>query len=202
MIIVCQPRHFHPVHWDQTTIIVCQSIGSRPIQAQELFTLVPHLFGTTSCCLSVKLFQLLPSRNIWRNISLTWPFPHRHRHDQCPVDVTELFLRFWCWTLIRLSCATESGFAWDMSAIEFWLIEYFIFHFVFGLFCFKNHTNRTLFNFFRHSTTDDISSVFLSWWTNYIEVTPKKSNTFLTNARNLYQKWEYLSLNLEIKQNV
>ena len=66
---------FVPVHWDQTTIIVCQSLGSRPILVQELFTLVPGLFGTTCRCLSVQPFQLLTLRNIWRHISLIWLFP-------------------------------------------------------------------------------------------------------------------------------
>ena len=35
----------------------------------------PRLSGTTCRCLSVQPFQLLPSRNIWRYISLTWPSP-------------------------------------------------------------------------------------------------------------------------------
>ena len=42
------------------------------------------------CCLSIQAFHLLPSRNIWRHISLTWPFPRRHWHALWPVDVTEL----------------------------------------------------------------------------------------------------------------
>ena len=58
------------------------------------------LCGTTSCCLSVQPLQLLPLRNIWRHISLIWPFPHRYRHSPWPVDVMELFPRFCCWTLI------------------------------------------------------------------------------------------------------
>ena len=95
--------HFPAVHWDQTMIIVCQSLGSRPTQVQEVLTLLPRLFGATCCCLSVQPFQLLPLRNIWRHISLTWPFPHRHRHAWWAVDVTELFPRFCCWTLIWLS---------------------------------------------------------------------------------------------------
>ena len=105
-----QPVYLHsmlavslpPVHRDQTTIIVCQSLGSRPTQVQEHFTLAPRLFGTTSHCLSVQLIQLLPSRNIWRHISLTWPLLHRYRHARWPVDVAELFPQFCCWTLIRL----------------------------------------------------------------------------------------------------
>ena len=93
----------HPVHWDRTMIIICQSLRSRPTEVQDLFTLLPRLFGTTCCCLSVQPYHLLPLRNIWRRISLTWPFPHRHRHARWHVDVTELFPRFCCWTLIRLS---------------------------------------------------------------------------------------------------
>ena len=65
------------------------------------FHLAPLLFGTTSRCLSVQPFQLLPSRNISRHISLTRPFSHRHRHARWPIDVTKLLHRFWCWTPIR-----------------------------------------------------------------------------------------------------
>ena len=114
-----------PVHWDQTMIIVCQSLGSRPIIVPELFTLVPHLFGTTSCCLSVQPVQLLPSRNLWRHISLIWPFPHRYRHSPWPVDVTEVFINFAVehWFGCR---ATEPGFAGDIGAIEVSLIDWLI----------------------------------------------------------------------------
>ena len=59
-----------PIHWDRTKVLVCRSLGSRPTQTQELFTLVPRLFGTTYYCLSIQPFQLLPSRNIWRHTSL------------------------------------------------------------------------------------------------------------------------------------
>ena len=61
---------------------------------QELFTLLPCLLGTTFRCLPVQPFRLLPSSNIWRHISLIWPFPHRLQHARWPVDVTELFLQF------------------------------------------------------------------------------------------------------------
>ena len=37
--------------------LVCRPLGSRPTQAQELFTFVPGLFGTTSHCLFVEPFQ-------------------------------------------------------------------------------------------------------------------------------------------------
>ena len=67
------------------------------------FHRVLRLFGITSYCLSIQPFQLLPSKSISGHISLTWPFPHRHQHARWPVDVTELFLRFCCWTLTQLS---------------------------------------------------------------------------------------------------
>ena len=65
----CLLHHSHPIHWDQTKVLVCQSIEERPTQAQEVFTLVPHLFGTTSRCLSAQPFHLLPSGNISRHIA-------------------------------------------------------------------------------------------------------------------------------------
>ena len=37
----CWLHHSHPVHWDQVTIIVCQSLGSRLTQVVDLFMLVP-----------------------------------------------------------------------------------------------------------------------------------------------------------------
>ena len=96
----CLPYHSHLVHWYPTKKLVCWSLGSRPAQAQELFTLVPPLFQTASRSLSFQLFHLLPSTNISRHISLSWTFSRRHRR---PVDVTELFHRFCCWTPSRLS---------------------------------------------------------------------------------------------------
>ena len=38
-----------------------------------------RLSGTTFFCLSIQPVQFLPSRSIWRHISLTWPFPRRYR---------------------------------------------------------------------------------------------------------------------------
>ena len=99
----CLLHHSNPVHCDEAVMIVCPSLGSRPTQMQELFTLGPCLFGTTCCCLPVQPLQLLPLRNIWRHISLTWPFPHRHQHTRWPVDVMEKCHWFCGWKLIRLS---------------------------------------------------------------------------------------------------
>ena len=50
--------------------------------ARAFHSCAPSLFWTTSHCLSVQPVQLLPSRNMWRHISLIWPFPHRYRHSQ------------------------------------------------------------------------------------------------------------------------
>ena len=121
----CLPHRLLPDHWDQTTIIFCQSLGSRPIMKQDIFTLVPHLFGTTSLCLSVQPFQLLPLRNIWRYISLTWPFPHRNRHAPGLLMLRKCFLNFAVkhWFGCR---ATEPDFVGDIGAIEVWLIDWLI----------------------------------------------------------------------------
>ena len=83
----CLPHRFLPVHRDQTMIIVCQSLGSRAILVLELSLLCPISLEQPPG-LSVQPVQLLPSRNIWRHISLIWPFPHRYRHSPWPVDVT------------------------------------------------------------------------------------------------------------------
>ena len=62
----------------------------------------------------------------WRHIALTWPFPHRYRHAQWPVDVTELFPRFCCWTLIRLSryWAWLRRAYWRYRKLIYWLIDW------------------------------------------------------------------------------
>ena len=118
----CLPYHFHSVHWDQTTIIVCQSLGSTPTQVQELFTLV-ELCATlwNNRPLSVRSVISVPTFKKYLNTHLfDLAFPHRYRW---PVDVMELFPRFCCSTLIRLS----RHWAWlcrDIGAWKFaWLIE-------------------------------------------------------------------------------
>ena len=93
---------------------------------QELFSLVPGLFGTASRCLSIQPFQLLPLGNIWSHISLTWPFPHRYRHPPWQVNVTELLDQFCCWTVIRLSrhWAWLRWWYWRYrNLIDWWLID-------------------------------------------------------------------------------
>ena len=124
----CLPHRFLPVHRDQSMIIVCQSLGSRPIVMLELFTLVPRLFGTTRRCLPVQPVQLLPSRNIWRHISLIWPFPHRCCHSTWPLDATELFPRVCCWTLIWLShhWAWRRRGYWRYRSLIEWLIDWWL----------------------------------------------------------------------------
>ena len=113
-----------PIPFTEIKQRVLQSLRSKPTQLQELFTLLLHLFSTTSRCLSLQSVRLLHSRNIWRHISLTWLFPHRHQHAWWPVDVMELFLQFGCWTPIRLS----HHWAWlhqGFGGIEIWLIDWF-----------------------------------------------------------------------------
>ena len=82
--------------------LVCWSLGSRSTLAQEVFTLMLCAFGTTSHCLVIEPFLLLPSRNIWRHISLTWSFSHRHLYARWAADIMELFFRCYCWTLTPL----------------------------------------------------------------------------------------------------
>ena len=52
--------------------------------------------------------------------------PHRYWHARWPVDVTELFPRFCCWTLIRMSrhwARLRRGYLRYRSLID-WLIDY------------------------------------------------------------------------------
>ena len=118
--------HITPIPFTEIEprMIVCQSRGSRPTQMQELLARVPHLFGA-SLLLSVRsAFQLLPSRNSSRHISLTWPLP---RHDTVtpdgPLMLWNCFIDFAIehWFGCR---ATEPGFAGDIGAIEIWLIDW------------------------------------------------------------------------------
>ena len=83
------------------------------------------LFETVCRCLFVQPFQLLPSRNISRHISLTWSFPLRHGHTWRPVDAKELFYRFAVehWFGCRI---TEPGFPGNISAVEIWLIDWMV----------------------------------------------------------------------------
>ena len=121
----CLLHHSDPVHSHQRKELVCRCIGSRPTQVQEHFTLVPLLFGTTCRCLSVQPFQLLPSRNIWKHISLIWPPPP-------PIDTStpDGLLMLWsCSIDLALEhwfgChATDPGFAGDISTTEIWLIDW------------------------------------------------------------------------------
>ena len=88
----------------------------------------PRLFGAASRCLFVRPFQLLPSRGLWRRISFAWPFPHRHRRARWLIDVTELFVRFCCWTLILLLCHLawlRRGYRRSRNLID-WLIVHAI----------------------------------------------------------------------------
>ena len=63
--------------------------------------------------ISVATFKKHPKTHLF-----DLAFPHRYRHSPWAVDVTELFPRFCCSTLIRLSRHTEPGFARNIGTIE------------------------------------------------------------------------------------
>ena len=115
----CFPYHAHPVQWDQAKTLVCQSLGSRSTQVQELFTLVLRLFGTTCRCLSTLPFQLLPStfkKHLDTSIWLGLPPPLDTGAPDSPLMLWNCFIDFafehW------FSCrATEPGFAAHIGAI-------------------------------------------------------------------------------------
>ena len=125
-----RPVHLHsmlaPSHSScslkSTKESLCQSLGSRPTQLREHFTLAPLLFGTTSGCLSVQLLQLQHSGSPSRHTSLTWPFPQRHQPAWWPLMLWSCFIdlavehRFGCHT-------TEPGYTRDVDTIEIWLIH-------------------------------------------------------------------------------
>ena len=84
---------------------------------------MPHLFGTTSHCLSVQPFQLLPSRSIWRSISFWLGLSPL---DTSTPDSPLMLLS--CFTDFAIEhwfgcCTTEPGFARNIGAIEIWLID-------------------------------------------------------------------------------
>ena len=116
------PYHFHPVHWDQTTIIVCQSLGSRPTQAQELFTLVPMSFEQPAAVCPFNHFncylQETPEDTSLR-LGLS---PLGTGTPDSLLMPRNCFINFavehW------FGChATEPGFAGDIGAVEIWLID-------------------------------------------------------------------------------
>ena len=110
------PHHSHPIHWDQTKEALRWSLGSRPMQVQEHFTLVALLFGTTSDHLSAQPFYLLLSRNISRHIPLTGPFPIDHGTPDGPL-IRNCIIDFA--VEHQIGCYTmEPGVAGDIGPIE------------------------------------------------------------------------------------
>ena len=84
-------------------------------------------YSKISCCLSVQPVQLLPSRNIWRHISLIWPFPIDTVTPHGLLMLQNCFLDFAVehWFGCR---NTEPGFPGDLGAIEVWLIDMLYVH--------------------------------------------------------------------------
>ena len=131
IFISCWLHRFFPVHWDQTTIIVCQSVGSTPILVLELVTLVPRLFGTNFGYLSVQPVQLLPLRNVWRHISLIWPFPHRFESmakilisRNISIELRSLIAKCYIWSTLLYGAETwtlTKVTSDKLEAFEMWL---------------------------------------------------------------------------------
>ena len=123
IFIPCWLHWFLPVHWDQTMIIVCQSLGSRPILVLELFILVSRPFGQPPAVCPFSQFSWY-LQEIFEDISLWFGLS--------PIDTVTphglLMLRN-CFVDFAVEhgfgCrATEPGFAGDIDAIEVWLIDW------------------------------------------------------------------------------
>ena len=70
-------------------------------------------------------WNFLNDKDQYEDTSLwPWPFPHRYLQARWPVDVMELFPRFCCWTLIRLShrWAWLCRAYWRYRSLIDWLI--------------------------------------------------------------------------------
>ena len=71
----CLPHRFLLVRWDQTTMVVCQSLGSRTMLVQDLFTLVPHLSLEQSAAVcpfsqfSCYLQEISEDTSLWFGLS-------------------------------------------------------------------------------------------------------------------------------------
>ena len=102
---------------------ICPSLGSGPTLAQGPSALAPLLFGTTFHYLCIQPPQLPPSDDVSKHTFQLGLFPRRHRCAQWPVDVTESLNNF-VFEHRSGCCATESGYAGDIGAIEIWLIDW------------------------------------------------------------------------------
>ena len=96
--------------------------GARPFHS-----CVPSLWNNLSLfarsAISVATFMKYLKTHLF---DLASPPPHRYRHSPWPVDVTELFPRFCCWTLIRLSrhwAWLRQGY-WRYRSLIDWLIDW------------------------------------------------------------------------------
>ena len=124
-----QPVYLHcmlAAHWGQTVIIVCQSIGSRPILVLELFPPVPPSLWN-DLPLSVRSSILVATFNKYLK---THPFDL----ELSPIDTVTphglLMLRNYFLGFAAEHwfgwCATEPSFAGDIGAIEVWSIDWLI----------------------------------------------------------------------------
>ena len=103
---LCLPYHSHPIHWYQNKgnnlsvprVKTNTCTGARALQSCDL-SLWNNLPLFVCSAISVATLE-----KHFKKHHFDFAFPHRHRHAQWPVDVTELFLWFCCLTPIQLSC--------------------------------------------------------------------------------------------------
>ena len=125
IFIPCLLHRFLFVHWDQTMIIVCQSLGSRPILVPDLSLLCPvSLEQPATVCpfsqFSCYLQEISEDTSLWFGLSLIDTVtPHGLLMlRNCFLDFA---VEHW------FGChATEPGFVVDIGAIEVWLIDWLI----------------------------------------------------------------------------
>ena len=113
-----------PIHWDQIKESLCLSLGSRPTQARELFTIAPLLFfkqPPTVCPFShfsCDLQETSYDTSLWLGLS-----PTETSTPNDPLMLQNCFITFAVqhWFGCR---ATELGFVGDIGTIEIWLMNW------------------------------------------------------------------------------
>ena len=125
MLAASIPSHLLKSNNDNSLSVprVKTSTGARAFHscAPSLWNNLPMSVHSAISCATFK--------NIWRHFSLTWPFPERYHYPPWPVDVTELFPRFCCSTLIWLSghWAWHRRGYWCYRRLIDWLIDWLIY---------------------------------------------------------------------------
>ena len=125
----CLPHLFLPVHWDQTMVIVCQSLGSRPTQVQELFTLAPPLWDNLLLSVHSAISDATFKKHLKTHL-FDLAFPSKIR--ACPMACWcyGILFQFCCWTLNRLPhhwAWLHWGYWRYRNLIDCWLIINFVY---------------------------------------------------------------------------